>query len=819
VSTLLQNIRYAVRMFVKNPGFTAVAVLCLALGTGATTAIFSVVNAVLLRPLPYAQPARLLRVFTEFPTFPNGGLRHFWVSEPEYLDLKRDITAFDDMEAWSNRGVNLAGTADPVRATASFVTGGMFPLLGVAPVLGRPLSADDDRPGIPLNTVISFDLWQRAYGGDRSVLNRDIRLNGRVCTVVGVMPPGFAFPPGELDAPELWLPLQLDPAHPAYRGGHYLNVLGQLRQGYTLGQAQGEIAGYVKHSSETIAPANHPFDPKFHPIVMAGFQDEVVHTVRRAMLVLLGAVGFVLLIACVNVANLLLARSEARRKEIAVRAAIGAGTGRLLQQFVIEGIMLSLAGAGLGLLLALAGLRLLVKTNAGSIPRIAEISIDWQVLLFTLAVSVITGVAFGLAPIVHTRAAHLHDVLKTAAGRNTSSGAANRFRAVLVSSELALALVLLIGAGLMVKAFWKLQEVHAGVNPENVLTMRIALPGASYGDAPSMLNFWQSVTTRAAALPGVVSASVVNGLPPDRPINANDTPIEGFVPTPGGPIQNVDYWNFTSGHYAETMGIQLLEGRFLSDNDGPNAPLVVAVNQTMAKMYWPHESAIGHRVKVHIDNNEPRWSTIVGVVADVKNAGLDHATGTELYIPVGQSAGVRQAYLLLKTHGDPMLLAGAIRQQIREVDRALPVAQMRSLEDVMSSARARPRFLTLLLAMFSALSLILAALGIYGVISYAVTQRTNEIGIRMALGAQQGDVVRLIGSGGLKIALAGTAIGALGAWALTRFLSGMLFGVSSMDAVTFIAMTATLIGVTMVASYIPARRASRVDPLIALRYE
>jgi putative ABC transport system permease protein len=806
-------------MFAKNPGFTAVAVLCLALGTGATTAIFSVVNAVLLRPLPYAQSARLLRIFTEFPTFPNGGLRHFWVSGPEYLDLKRDITSFDDIETWANRGVNLAGTADPVRATASFVSGGLIPMLGVGPLLGRPLSPADDHPGIPLTAVISYDLWQRAYGGDRGILERDIRLNGNRCTVVGVMPPGFAFPPGELDPPELWVPIQLDPANPGGRGGHNFNLLGRLRPAYTFAQAQGEMDRYVKHSSETMARKDHPFDPKFHPIVLAGFQDEVVHSVRRAMQVLLGAVGFVLLIACVNVANLLLARSEARRREIAVRAAIGAGMGRLLQQFVVEGILLSLAGAGLGLLLALGGLRLLVSTNAGSIPRVSEITIDWQVLLFALAVSVVTGVAFGLAPIIHTRPGHLHDVLKAAAGRTTSSVVANRFRAVLVSSELAIALVLLIGAGLMVKAFWKLQEVHAGVNPDHVLTMRLSLPRTAYREPASIIGFWQTLTARASALPGVASVAVADGLPPARPINANDTPIEGFVPVSGGPIQNIDYWNFVGGHYTDTMGIRLLEGRFVNDNDGPNAPLVVAVNETMAKMYWPRESAIGHRVKVYAADNEPPWSTIVGVVADVKNGGLDRTTGTELYIPYAQAGGTRQAFLLLRTHGDPLAIAGAVRQEIRTLDRALPISQLRSMQDVMSSARARPRFLTLLLSMFSGLSLILAALGIYGVISYAVTQRTNEIGIRMALGAQPRDVVRLIGAGGLRIALAGTAIGAIGAWALTRFLTGMLFGVSAVDAVTFIAMAAALIGVTLVASYIPARRASRVDPLIALRYE
>jgi len=806
-------------MLAKNPGFTAVAVLCLALGIGATTAIFSVVNAVMLRPLPYAHSERLLRIFTEFPTFPNGGLLHFWVSEPEYLELKRDLASFEGIEVWNNAGVNLAGNAEPVRATASFVSGGMLPLLGVSPVLGRPLSTEDDRPGVPRNAVLSFGLWQRAYGADRDILGRDIRLNGNPCTVVGVMPRGFAFPPGELDPPELWVPIQIDPAHTRGRGGHYLNLLGRLRPGVSFGQAQGEVAGYVRHPAVPGSTGVHGFNPKNHTIVLAGFQDEVVHTVRRAMLVLLGAVAFVLLIACVNVANLLLARSETRRREIAVRAAIGAGLGRLLRQFIVEGILLSLAGAALGLLLAFGGLRLLVATNAGSIPRISEISIDWQVLVFTLAVSIATGIVFGLAPVLHTRPSKLHEILKAATGRAGGSAAANRFRAALVTSELALALILLIGAGLMVKAFWKLQQVHAGIDPNHVLTMRLSLPVTAYRDPASLIGFWQSLTSRVAALPGVTSVAIGSGLPPDRPINANDTPIEGFVPVPGGPIANIDYWNFIGGRYTDTMGVRVVEGRFPGESDGANSPPVVAVNETMARMYWPRESAIGHRVKIYATSNDPPWSTIVGVVADVKNAGLDRPTGTELFIPYLQEGGVRQAYLLVRTHSDPMSLVSAVRGEIRSLDRALPISQLRTMADVMSSARARPRFLTLLLTLFSALSLILAALGIYGVISYSVTQRTSEIGIRMALGAKSGDVLRLIGRSGLRIALAGAGFGAIGAFALTRALSGLLFGVSSLDFATFALMGATLIAVTLVACYIPARRAAKVDPLVALRYE
>ena len=815
MGTLSQNIRYGLRMLGRNPGFTAAAVLCLALGIGATTAIFSVVNAVLLRQLPYAHADRLVRVFTEFPNFPNGGLRHFWVSPPEYLDLKRDTQSFEAIEGWANQGANLAGANEPVRATVGYVTGGLLPMLGVAPVQGRLLAPEDDVPNAPRTAVLSYGLWQRAFGGEDSAIGRDIRLNGAACTVVGVMPKGFMFPPGEVDAPELWSPLQIDPAKPGGRGSHFLNLLARLKPGTGPAQAQSEMVRYEQHSAETSGQGAHHFDPRNHPIVLAGFQDEVVKGVKRAMLVLLGAVGFVLLIACVNVANLLLARAESRRKEIAVRAAIGAGRGRLLGQFVVEGILLSLGGAGLGVLLALGGLRILVNTNAGSIPRMEEIALDWQVLLFTLAVSVATGIAFGLAPLIHVRGSKLHETLKSAAGRTTGGVTANHFRSALVTAELGLALVLLIGSGLMVKAFWKLQEVNAGFNPEHLLTLRLSLPGVNYKDATAVRSFYARLAARLNSLPGVESAALASGLPPTRPINANDTAIEGFVPIPNGPIQNIDYWNSVSGKYFETVGARLMEGRFLNDADGAEAPFVCVVNYTLAKTYWPKESAIGHRMRT---SDDTPWRTIVGVVGDIKNAALDRPAGTEVFFPFAQlPRGL--SWVVVKTRGEPMGLVGAVRNEVRALDRALPVSSVASMEDVMASARSRPRFLTLLLTMFSSLSLVLAALGIYGVISYSVAQRTNEIGIRMALGAQGGDVVRLIGVKGLKLAITGTALGAAGALALTGVLSGLLFGVSAMDAGTFAAMAVVLIAVTMAACYLPARRASRVDPLTALRYE
>jgi putative ABC transport system permease protein len=821
----MRNVRYGLRMLARNPGFTMAAVACLALGIGATTAIFSVVNAVILRPLPYAQSPRLVRIFTEFPTFQNGGLHHFWLSAPEYLELKRETKSWDAMEGWVTAGVNLAGSAEPVRAQATYITGGLLPLLGVPPMIGRLISAADDQPNAPLAAGLSYALWQRAFGGDRGILGRDIRLNGAACTVVGVMPRGFVFPPGETVATDLWVPAQIDPAKPGNRAGHFLSVLGRLRPGASFPQAVSEMQGYVQHPVVRNGQGSHGFDPQFHPVVLADFQDEIVKGIRPAMLVLLGAVGFVLLIACVNVANLLLARAEARRREIAVRAAIGAGLGKLLQQFIVEGVLLSLTGAVFGMLLAYGGLRLLVATNAGSIPRVNEVGIDWSVLAFTLVLSVATGVFFGLAPLMHMRLGRLHDTLKTAAGRTTASAAANRFRAVLVTVELALALVLLIGSGLMVKAFWRLQQVNAGFNPDHVLTMRIALPRRSYATSASANGFWNSILARANALPGVTSAAMATELPPQRQVDANDIGIEGFVPVPNGPIQNVDYWNFVSPEYFDAIGARLIEGRFLTRNDGVGAPPVVAINQSMARTFWLRESAIGHRIRM--EGKQGAWRTVVGVVADIKNAGIDRPTGTELFVPTQQRSTIAgntdnftsTAYLVIRTKADPMSVAGAVRAQVLSLDSALPVSNVASMDDLMSANRARPRFLTLLLTLFSAVSLSLAALGIYGVISYLVAQRTNEIGIRMALGAQSGDVVRLIGATGLRLAIAGTVIGAAGALVLTRFLSGLLFGVSSMDPLTFVAMAATLAAVTLLACYVPARRASRVDPLVALRYE
>ncbi|HEY6308968.1 MAG TPA: ABC transporter permease [Candidatus Angelobacter sp.] len=820
--TFLHDLRYGVRILARNPGFAAAAILCLTLGIGATTAIFSVVNAVLLRPLPYDHPGRLVKVYSEFGNFPGGGLRRFWVSPPEYLDLKRDTKSWDSLDAWVNGGVNLAGEAEPVRATASFISGGLLRTLGVAPRLGRLVTPEDDDPKSLVVADISYGLWQRVYGGNGNVIGKEILLNGQKCTIVGVMPPGFAFPPGEIDPPEVWTPLQIDPARPGGRGSHFLYLLGRLKPNVSAQQAQSELESLVRYWGANGSAKEHHFRPDGHTLVSYPFQSEVVSNVRPALLMLLGAVCFVLLIACVNVANLLLARAEARQREIAIRSAIGASGRRLLGQFIAEGILLSLVGAVLGLLLAFAGLQVIRATNAGSIPRAAEIGIDFTVLVVTLAVSIFTGIVFGLAPLMHLALKNIHGLLKDAAGGTASgSSAAQNFRRALVASEISLALVLLIGCGLMVRAFWKLQEVNIGVDPRDVMTMRVNLPGAAYNDNQKIQGMWSRLQERVIHLPGVQSAALVSGLPPARRVNANDTEIEGFVPRPGGPIQNVDFYQAVSEGYFETMRIPLIEGRTFTAGDAQGAPLAAIVNHTMARMFWGNQSPIGRRVKP----SGSEWCTLVGVVADVKNAGIDKPTGSELYLPFRQPQGGGYGGMYVVLRGAPREnanisgLVGAVRRELRDLDPSLPISSVRSMEEVLSIAQSRPRFLTLLLTIFSSVALLLAMVGIYGVLSYLVARRIREFGLRMALGASRQHVLVLVLKQGAVLAFAGVAVGLGFAAALTRLMSGLLYGVRATDPWTFIVMPIALALVALGASYVPARRATKVDPMVTLRYE
>jgi predicted permease len=545
-----------------------------------------VVNTVLLRPLPYARPEQLVRIYTEFPNFPNGGLRRFPFSQPEYLDLKRDAKLWEAIEGWTTSGVNLAGEHEPTRATASFITGGMMNMLGVAPLAGRLITPADDDPSAPLTANISFGLWQRVFGGDRNIVGREILLNGSKCTVIGVMPPSFRFPPGESDQPEVWVPAQINPARPGGRANHSFLVVGRRKAGVTPEQARAEFNSLVKLSQETLSGRNHSYHTNGHTIVSYGLHDEVVRSVKPALQMLLGAVCFVLLIACVNVANLLLARAEARQREIAIRGAMGASLRRLTLQFVTEGLVLSFAGAALGLLLAQGGLQLLKAASETSIPRASEITLDARVFVFAIAICIATGIVFGLTPILHVAKQNLQGALKSAAASTTGAVGTQRFRHTLVISELALALMLLIGTGLMLRAFWKLQQVNAGFNPANVITASIALPRATYPDDPSKMSFWSRLEQRLAVLPGVESAALVSTLPPREATAYSDTKIEGFVPVEGGPNENVDFYQSVSKDYFKTLGIRVVEGRVFDERDGTGAPDVVVINQTMARTFW-----------------------------------------------------------------------------------------------------------------------------------------------------------------------------------------------------------------------------------------
>jgi putative ABC transport system permease protein len=814
----MRDLRYALRALQKNPGLAAAAVLCLALGIGANTAIFTVVNAVVLRPLAFRNPDRLVRVYTEFPTYgSSGGFRKFWMSTPELLDLRRLTMSWEALEAYVITGVNVAGSAEPIRVTAANITGGLLPMLGVAPELGRVITPDDDRFGAPLTAVISDGLWRRVFGGQMSIIGRELKINGLTATIIGVMPKGFAFPPAETDPPELWYPQQIDPAKPGGRASHFQSVIGRLKPGATVERAQEEFLRIMDEQERHKTPKVHTFDTKFHTILARPYHGELIGNVKPAMMLMLGAVGFVLLIACVNVGNLLLARAESRHHEMTVRKAIGASLWDLGRQCLTEGLVLAGLGTVFGLAIAWAALRLILAFNAGAIPRADEVAMDWRVLAFTVAASVITGVLFGLAPVAQFTS-DTQESLKSATGRSTATRTAHSLRRAMVVTELALALMLLVGAGLMVRTFWKLQQVNIGIDASRIVTMRVVLPQAQYSDPAAVRQLWTRLLDRVTALPGVQSASLLSGLPPLRPLNANDTDIEGYVKTAGGPDQNVDYYQGVAPGYFEMMRIPMVEGRAFDARDGADANKVVIVNQTMARTFYGNQSPIGRRVRP--SSKDAPWRTIVGVAADVKNGGIDKPTGTELYFPYTQGDGaVRGMYLAVKTRSDPNRIVSAVRLQLADLDPALPVAQVRLMEDIISAASARPRFLTVLLSLFSFIAVGLAAVGIYGVMAFLVARRTQEFGIRMAIGAEASHVLGLVLTQGMRMGIAGIGLGALGALLLTRLIRQLLFGVGSFDPLTFVATATILVIVILAACYIPARRATRVDPLVALRYE
>jgi predicted permease len=811
---MLHILRYTLRSLLRTPSFTIAALICLALGIGATSAIFSIVNAVILRPLPYPNSNRLARIYTEFPTFPNGGLHKFWVSEPEIFDLKA-AKSFQSLGAWTTGGTNIAGLSQPIRVTTTYVNADLLPLLDVKPLLGHTITREDDVPGAPSVVILSYGLWKRAFGGNPNIIGKDTYLSSAKATVIGVMRNRFVFPPGAVDQTEAWSALQLNPKS-TNRGGHNYDVLGRLRPGITLAQARDEMSRLVARWGEAESPNHHVFSPKRHPISIYPFYDEVIGGVKKAMIILLGAVLFVLLIACVNVANLLLARSEARQREIAIRRAMGASTGDLLKQFVTEGAILSFFGAALGVMLAFQSLKIIEATNSGSIPRVEEIQLDWSVLSFTLVVSLLTGILFGLAPFIHVTAIRVYETLKASSGRASSNIASNRFRRVLVVAQIGMAFLLLAGAGLMVRGFWKLQQIDPGFNAQRILTFDITLPQTTYKDDNARRNFWRLAQEQLSQLPGVISVTAMDGLPPLRAENDNDTDIEGFVRVPNGRIQNVAYYQIAGDRFFETLGARLIEGRFLEPRDGNKNTPGVVINETMARTFWPHQRAIGRRVRPSAPGE--LWCMVVGVVGDLKNAGLDKPIGTELFIPY-RLAPTSTPVVAVKTTSNPLSVTSQVRRVVASIDPSLPLAKIRTMDDVMAAASSRPRFLTLILTMFSVLALGLATVGIYGVISYSVEQRTTEFGIKMALGAEPGQLLRHVIGQGVVMGLIGVVVGIVGALLLTRSLEGLIFGVSQFDLPSAALTGFALMLATIAACLLPALRAMRIEPVRALRYE
>ncbi|HEV3471346.1 MAG TPA: ABC transporter permease [Pyrinomonadaceae bacterium] len=802
-----QDLRYGVRTLLKNPGFTAVAVVALALGIGANTAIFSVVNAVLLRPLPYRDPDRLVMVWEDNT---KGGYPRNTPAAANFLDWREQSRVFEGMAAIANQSFALTGAGEPERIDGRRVSASLFPLLGVEPLLGRVFLPEEDQPGAGRAVILSHGLWQRRFGSDPNITGKALTLNGESHTVVGVMPAHFRFPARE---DELWVPIAFTNEQAANRGTHYLQVVARLRPGVTVEQAQAEMSAIAARLQEQYPSQNTGVGAAVVPL-----HEQLVGDIRPALLILLGAVGFVLLVACANVANLLLARAAARHKEIAVRVALGASRMRLIRQFLTESLLLAAVGGLAGLLLSLWGVNLLRAFIPESISQVGAVSIDAKVLGFTLLVSLLTGLIFGLAPATQASNFNLNETLKEG-GRDSSAGSrGNRIRAVLVVAEVAVSLVLLIGAGLLINSFLRLRSVDPGFRADNLLTMRIVLPELKYPDQARRAAFYAEALRRIEALPGVESAAVTNWIPLVRQGDSNSFTVEG-QPDPGPGRSPSVATRVVSPRYFDTMGIQLLRGRQFGEQDRADSPPVVIVSEAMARRSWPGADPVGKRMKMGGYNSDAPWMEVVGVVKDVRQFELTAEPRPQIYLHYEQPAFFRPSNLVVRTGADPLGLAATVRKTVWEIDKDQPVSNISTMEDVLSESISRQRFSMLLLGIFAGVALVLAAVGIYGVMSYSVAQRTHEIGIRMALGAQAADVLKLTVGQGLRLVLVGVAIGLAAAFALTRLMESLLYGVSATDPATLVTISLVLITVALLASYVPARRATKVDPLTALRYE
>ena len=838
---LRQDIRLAARGLLRAPAFAAVTILTLALGIGANTAIFSIVNGVILRPLGYPKPEQLMYLTTQFVAL---GFNSFWVSPPEYFEFRELNQSFSSVGAYSTGEVNLSAGDRPMRVRSASVDDALLTTLGIQPIAGRLFTTGETDVVPPPNPtgpvplpaicILSYELWQTAFGGRSDVIGQMVEINGVRREVIGVMPAGADVMDNRT---EIWMPIGLNPGNRQNRGSHFLYLVGRLKDGVSIEMARSELDSLIQTWGDRTGQKNHIFRPLpknaeeaktngGHILQMHAVQEQIVGGASRAIWVLQAAVGFVLVIACANLANLLLARAETRHREFAVRTALGAGRGRLLRQFMTEGVMLSVIGGVLGLLLARAGVQALLRLYPTSLPRTAEVAVDPGVLMFTFVIAVGTGLVFGLAPLAHTRIKGLALALKEGGARGATAGSArHHIRRGLVMAEVALAVMLVIGAGLLIRTVYNLSVVDAGFDRSRLVTFQISLAAADYPQPGPRAQLFQRLLEKLRGVSGVQGATAMSGLPPNRPLNANDTDIGNYTAPPEGPFENIDYYQAVMTNYFDTMGIPIVKGRAFELSDVASGPVVI-VNETLVNTFWKDRDPIGQTLKPGLAPfaQVPDFR-VIGVAKDVKQGGVDKKTGTEIYLFVDQAAAaappVRNApatmNIVLRTTLPPATLRTQIESIVREADPSVPIVRLRDMNAVFEESITRPRLLAQLLGGFAGLALLLAAIGTYGVLSYMVAERRREIGIRMALGADQSSVLGGVMKQGLTLTTIGIVAGLIGALALNRLIASLLFGVQPTDSVTIVAVVATITLVAAIACLLPAWRASRVDPNVVLR--
>ena len=811
--TLMQDIRYGVRMLAKHKAFTSVAVITLALGIGANTAIFSVVNELLLRPLPYRNDEQIVMLWEVAPE----GRHQNTTSRANFRQWRAQSTSFEHMAAFSDQRFNLTGTGEPEELSIQLASADLFKVLGVDPILGRTFVPEDDEAGNTPVVVLSYGLWQRRFGGQSSVIGQTITLNGIQFSIIGVMPANFQFHikhrSGTGRPAELWTILPMPSGGAANERGRFLSVVARLKPGIAQEQAAAEMRTIAARLSDEVPQYNKNFSAEVLPL-----REQFFGNVRRPLWLMLGAVGFVLLIACANVANLLLSLATAREKEIAVRAALGARRGRIVRQLLTESVLLALLGSVLGLGLAWLGIKALVAISPSDLVSLQTVGLNLTVLLWTLGVSLMTGIVFGLAPALHISRLNLNDSLKEG-GKSESgqAGGSRRLRNALVVAEIALAVVLLASAGLLIKSFVRLQQVDRGFSTDNILTMVIRLPGLRYEEDAQVVTFFNQAMERVRQLPNVRSAGMVNFLPLYGGLGSSTAfKIEGRPEPPPGQLPGCDVRVADAGYFP-SMGIPLLRGRNFSDAEQRESKRVILINEAMARKHFHNEDPIGHRLDVAMFET-PLWAEVIGVVGNVRYDSLIDESPPAVYFPHPDLAYPFMS-LVIRTDGDPAAIAPSVQREIRALDPNQPVSDVRTMERVMSEWVSRSRFNTLLLGLFAALATLLSAVGIFGVMNYSVALRTREIGLRLAVGAQPRQVLMLILKQGLLLTIVGVVLGLAAAFALTRLLSGLLFGVTAVDATTFTTISLLLVIVSLLACYLPARRAMRIDPLQALRYQ